>query len=90
MARAKPGGMTSHTPYTDIPWRSVIKGRVLILGDMNAHSTMWNHHCRHRQNAGPLEEFIERYELLVNSNTDFPTRPESRGVCCTRPCSMDK
>ena len=64
----------------DIPWRSVIKGRVLILGDMNAHSTMWNPHCRQKQNAGPLEELIERYELMVNNDTDFPTRPASRGI----------
>ncbi len=64
----------------DIPWNLVIRGRVLIVGDMNAHSPMWNPRYHQRQNAGPLEELIETYELLVNNNTDFPTRPASRGV----------
>ena len=62
----------------DIDWRRVIRGRVLIVGDMNAHSPSWNPHCRQRQNAGPMEELIETYDLLVNNNTDFPTRPGSR------------
>lgn len=47
---------------------------------MNAHSTMRNPHCRQKQNAGPLEGLIERYELIVNNDTDFPTRPSSRGL----------
>ena len=33
-----------------------------------------------KTNAGPLEEVIEIYELLINNDTDFPTRPGSRGV----------
>lgn len=27
-----------------------------------------------------MEELIETYELLVNNDTDFPTRPGSRGL----------
>ncbi len=46
---------------------------------MNAHSPIWNPHCHQKQNAGPLEELIETYKLLVNNNTDFPTRPGSQG-----------
>ena len=64
----------------DIRWRSVIRGRVLIVGDMNAHSPVWNPHCHQRQNAGPLEELIETYELLVNNDTDCPTRLGSRRI----------
>ncbi len=64
----------------DIPWGLVIRGRVLIVGDMNAHSNMWNPHCRQKQNAGLLEEIIETYDLIVNNDTDFPTRPASRGI----------
>ena len=64
----------------DIPWNLVIRGRVLIAGDMNAHSPMWNPRCHQRQYAGPLEELIERYELLVNNDIDVPTRLASRGV----------
>ena len=58
----------------------VIRGQVLIAGDMNAHSPMWNLCCHQRQNAGPLEELIERYELLVNNDTDVPIQLASRGV----------
>ena len=71
---------TPRRAIQDICWRSIIRGRVLIVGDMNAHSPIWNPHCHQRQNAGPLEELIETYELLVNNNTDFPTRPGSRGM----------
>ena len=62
----------------DLSWRHIIRGRVLIVGDMNAHSTMWNPHCHQKQNASPLEEIIERYKLIVNNDTDFPMRPSSR------------
>ncbi len=64
----------------DMGWRSIIRGRVLIVGDINAHSTMWNPHCRQPKNAGPLEELIEGFELIVNNDTDFPTRPSSQGI----------
>ena len=74
---------TPRRAIQDICWRSIIRGRVLIVGDMNAHSPIWNPHCHQRQNAGPLEELIETYELLVNNNTDFPTRPGSRGILVT-------
>ena len=61
----------------DISWRYIMRGRVLIIGDMNAHSPIWNPHCQQNINAGPIEELIESYELIVNNNTDFPTRPSS-------------
>ena len=64
----------------DVCWRPIIRGRVLIVGDVNAHSPMWNPHCRQNVNAGPLEELIESYELIVNNDTDFPTRPSSPGI----------
>ena len=50
------------------------------MGDVNAHSSIWNPHCRKNINAGPLEELIKSYELIVNNNTDFPTRPSSPGM----------
>ena len=64
----------------DISWRLVIKGRVLIVGDMNAHSPAWNPHCRQKGNAAPLEDLIDSYELIVNNDTDFPTRSSSPGM----------
>ncbi len=47
---------------------------------MNAHSLSWNPHCIQRQNSGPLEDLIDKYELIVNNNTDYPTRPRSQRV----------
>lgn len=29
----------------DILWESIIKRQMLILGDMNAYSSIWNPHC---------------------------------------------
>ena len=64
----------------DISWRQVIRGRVLIIGDVNTYSLMRNPHYRQKMNAGPLEELIESYELIVYNDTDFPTRPSSPGI----------
>ncbi len=61
----------------DIPWKQVIQGQVLIIGDMNVHSSIWNPHCIQNVNAGPFEELIKSYELIVNNNTNFPIRPSS-------------
>ena len=47
---------------------------------MNAYSSMGNPHYRENVNAGPLEELIESYELIVNNDTEFPTRPSSLGI----------
>ena len=46
----------------DIPWQSIIKQRVLVVKDMNAHSPIWNPHFYLRKNAGPLEELIDSHE----------------------------
>ena len=64
----------------DISWRHVIEEQVLIIGDMKAHSAMWNPHCHQNVHDGPLEELIESYEIIVNNNTDFSTRLSSPGI----------
>ena len=64
----------------DMSWTSIIRGRVLIVGDVNAHSTMWNPHCRQSKNAAFLEELIESFELVVNNDTDFLTCLLSQGI----------
>ena len=61
-------------------WRSIIRRRVLIVGDINMYSTIWNLYCRQLKNTSPLEELIEGFELIVNNDTDFPTRPSSQGI----------
>ena len=50
------------------------------MGDMNAHSSMWNLHCRQSINAGLLEELIEGYELIVNNDIKFPIWLSSPGI----------
>lgn len=64
----------------DINWSSVIQGRVLLAGDMNAHNPLWNLHCHQRQNASVLEEMIDEYGLLVNNEPGRSTRPLSQGI----------
>lgn len=41
---------------------------------------MWNPHCHLRKNAGPLEELIDSYKLIVNNDPDHATRPSSHGA----------
>ncbi len=64
----------------DIDWEPIIRGRVLIAGDINAHSPVWNPHCHRRQNAFVLEELIDKFSLLINNEPGRPTRPASQGV----------
>lgn len=64
----------------DVMWDRVIWGRVLLLGDVNAHSPVWNLHCQRRKNAKPLEDLIERFDLLINNESGRTTRPASTGV----------
>lgn len=45
-----------------------------MAGDINAHSPVWNPHCRKRQNAGILEDFIEQLGLFVNNKSGRATR----------------
>ena len=61
-------------------WKSIIKKQVLIIGNINMHSNMWNSHCQQLKNAGPLEELIEKFELIVNNDTNFPTHLSSQGI----------
>lgn len=70
----------SQRALEDIMWDRVIRGRVLFLGDVNTHSLVWNPHCRRRKNAKPLEDLIERFDLLINNKLGRTTRPASTGV----------
>lgn len=47
---------------------------------MNAHSPIENPHYQQNINAGPLEELIENYELIINNNTKFPIYISSPGM----------
>ena len=54
----------------------MIQERVMLVGDFNAHSAVWNPGTATRRDAAVLEELIEIYELYVNNNSDVPTRPK--------------
>lgn len=52
----------------------------MLLGDINAHSPIWNSHCQRRKNAKPLKDLIEKFDLLVNNEPGRTTRPASEGM----------
>lgn len=60
----------------DVDWTGVLRGRVLLAGDFNAHSTIWNPRNQTRQNAAPLEGLIEDYNLCINNDLTVATRPK--------------
>ena len=64
----------------DIVWNRVIWGRVLVLGDMNVHSLIWNLHYQIRKNAKPLEDLIEKFDLFINNEPGRTTRLASKGI----------
>lgn len=66
---------SSRRALIDVNWDLIMDGRCLILGDFNAHSPAWNAISTTRENAGPLEDLINRHDLFVNNDLDVPTRP---------------
>jgi hypothetical protein len=65
----------SRRAIEDIQWDQVIQGRVILLGDFNAHSPEWNPRVTDRTGAGPLEKLIEDYMLILNNEPGAITRP---------------
>jgi hypothetical protein len=61
----------------DAEWARLLRGRCLLLGDFNAHSTIWNPRAQARANAGPLEAVIEFYGLYINNDPNAATRPKN-------------
>lgn len=64
----------------DVKWEPIIRGRFLMAGDVNAHSPVWNPHCRRRQTSAILEDLIEQFGLLINNEPGRATQPLSREV----------
>lgn len=64
----------------DINCKPVIQSRVLITGDINAYSPVWNLHCHKKQNASVLEESIDQFGLLINNKPGCSTWPISQGI----------
>ena len=65
----------SRRAIEDINWDSTIQGRVVLLGDFNAHSPVWNPLISTRKEAGPLEQIIEDHGLILNNEPGAITRP---------------
>src|SRR5271154_29236 len=63
----------------DISWNTLLRGRVVLLGDFNAHSPAWNPLVTQRKDAGPLEQIIEDYDLILNNEPGAITRPGKEG-----------
>lgn len=57
----------------DINCRTVIRGRVLIVRDMNNYGPVWNPYFHQKQSASILEEIIDQYGLLVNNESERST-----------------
>lgn len=57
----------------DVSWRLIIKGQVVIIGDINVYSTVSNCYCYQKHKIDPLENLIKTYRLIVNNNTNSST-----------------
>ena len=64
----------------DISWARLIKYWVLIVWDINTHSTIWNPHYHWKQNARPLKMLIDTYKQWIYNDPDYATCPHSVGI----------
>lgn len=56
----------SERPAQKAEWGTILAGsRVVVAGDMNAHSKMWNPQARGRKNATFWEEVIENFDMVI-------------------------
>jgi len=61
-------------PAQKAGWKKILaRDRVIVAGDMNAHSGIWNPRAKARRNAAFWEELIEQYDLVV-WNSEEATR----------------
>jgi hypothetical protein len=51
-----------------------LRGKVMLLGDFNAHSPLWDP-FQTRNNVGPLEDIIVKFGLILNNELGAITRP---------------
>jgi hypothetical protein len=50
-----------------------LRERVMLLGDFNAHSPLWDP-FQTRKNVGPLEDIIAEFGLILNNEPGAITR----------------
>ena len=76
-AYSRSSALHYNEPYMIFFGILVIRGQVLILRDMNAHSFISNPPCWQNVISGPLKEFVESYKLIVNNDVNCLIRPSS-------------
>jgi ribonuclease HI len=65
----------------DMNWGVLMRGRVLVVGDMNAHSPRWNPaSMQGHPSAKVLEELVDKYQLIINNQLGTYTRKASKAV----------
>ena len=58
-------------PAQRAKWGEIAKQKqIIIAGDMNAHSEMWNPRAKYRRNATFWEDLIERENLFIWNNEE--------------------
>jgi Endonuclease-reverse transcriptase len=71
----------SRRAIEDINWQMFLGGRVVLLGDFNAYSSLWDP-FQTRNNAGPLEDIIAEFGLILNNEPGAITRPAEAVNSC--------
>lgn len=64
----------------DICLSNIIKGHVLLLENINVHSLSWNPQYIKKQNVRLLENFIDKFKLIINYNMNYPIRSQSQRI----------
>lgn len=45
----------------------IVRGRMLIAGDIYAHNPACNHHCERRANASTLKKLKDKFSILIHN-----------------------
>lgn len=64
----------------NIKWKSIIRRRFLMAGNINTHSSVWNSYCHKRENTTIFEEIIKQFRLFINNKPTRATRPSTKDV----------
>lgn len=64
----------------DINLEQIIWDRVLIAGDINTHSPIWNLHCFKGLNIFIVKEVKNKFSQLINNELGRPTYFTSQGI----------
>lgn len=77
---AQVGNTNQRRAMGDANWDSLVEGKVILLGDFNAHSREWNLHCGEQRDATYLEALIKRHYLIFYNEPGRGIRPTRRNT----------